>query len=511
MYRYLFFLISILIIIPSGAFSKESLPIDVKVVSTEGHQINKKVFGVNGALLWSPIRYNDPTLSNFYNDLGLNFIRIPGGTDANYYLWHTANYGCNTNRTASAVSQDRIKKFNTALSRHNRTYTTEDFVSFLKRVDTDFSLVINVLCDTPDNARLWVQKWLNDGVKVKYIELGNELYNDEYEWGVKNAEEYLQIAKKHAEEIRRIVPDARIGLVASSSSFRSKYFPDLAEMAKHEHDRKGLAFDRSAAAASFADAIVIHIYSTVGVTRFESFFSRLDYDKAYQNAISHFDSRIQPCLQYLHNLNPNKRIWITEWGIAFYDWLRPYESGFVSSYYNALYVMNNLLTFSLVPYVDATNYHNFPNLWSYSKEPQPNTTYKAFQILKEPMDLTKFVCPVDFKGEKKYLGSHPDFKELNSELAGAFFYSVNNGYLVILNKLGTPYSIRSLTDVSGSDIHPAELLQIVPAQKPASSEFSVINKKLKQGDVIEIPPYSITRILVENLSSGFGKLVNNFN
>lgn len=514
MHRLVILLIVILIsLFPFKVISSPDVIHDLKVhiFDSESFSINKHIFGIHGALLWSPLRYGDSVLADAYQNLGFSLIRFPGGTDANYYLWRSADYGCNTNKQIGSVSQDRIKRFNRSLSRKNRTYSTDDFVSFLNQTRSDFSLVVNVLCDTPQSTKEWMENLRDKGITVKYVELGNELHFEEYAWAFPSAEDYVETAQKHVLEVKRVFPEAKIGIVASSSSFRAKNFPSFDLMAKNNRHRMGLAFDKLAAAASFADALVIHIYSTLDPSHRDKILNRLDIGRAYQNGISHFDNRVLLSLHYLHDLNPDKEIWITEWGLAFYDWLRSHETGFVSSYYNALFVMNGLLIFALEPEAAVANYHNITNLWSYAEKLKTNPTYEVIQLLKDPMNQAIKIAPVNLIGGRAYVGTHSEYGNSSPELYAAFFHNDSHGYLIILNKLGNHYRVSSLSSDSNLTLKPDELLQIVPVKSPASSDLRKTQQSLNGNETIDIPPYSITKIIINRKlvsSPGQGAIVS---
>jgi len=498
-----FYTLSILLMtvfISDDVLSADALPLDAKINLSESRSLNKRAFGIHGELLWSPVRLGDPVLSNIYNDVGFQDIRLPGGAAGNHYLSQSSTFGCNKSGSIGKKTKKRIENYNIALSRNNRTFTTDDFLSFVKQAKTDFTLIINVLCDTPENTGKWMEKIRDSGVKITYAEMGSEYYFEEYLWAFPTPSVYIEQARKHAVEVRRVFPDVKIGLDTSSASYRSKYFPEFEEMSKNKRHKRGLEYDKLAAAESFADAFIIHIYSPIGTTRRDKALDEIENDRAYKNAVSHFDGRIMPSMQYLHELSPEKTVWITEWGTAFYGWMRKHQSSFLRTHYNALYVTNALLTYFNIPYVETTHYHNLPHLWSNFKKLKPNSLFHAMKLFKEPVSRSSLISPVQLSGGKNYTSTHWHYDGENPELNSVFFHSDTEGYLLVVNKLDRHYSLRSFTSGDKDiDIKPIGFEQIVPDKSDAATFEQIIkNKKLINNQVaIDIPPYSITRIDVK--------------
>lgn len=489
----LFFIISL----AQAKSSSNVQQVEARIMFSESSSLKKRVFGIHGELLWSPIRLGDPLLVKIYNDVGFQDIRLPGGAAGNLYLSQSGKFGCNKPDVSKEV-KIRIKKFNESLSHNNRTYSTKDFLSFIKGAKTNFTLIIDVLCDTPDNTRKWMEEIRNSGVTVKYVEMGSEYYFKKYLWAFPTPEDYIKQAKAHALEVRKVFPDVKIGIDTSSSSYRSKYFPDFSKMKENERYKRGLEFDKLAASASFANAFDVHIYSPLGMTRMDEILDTINDSQAYKNAVRYFDNRFKPSMQYLHKLNPDKKIWITEWGVAFYGWQRKHEPEFLKSYYNALYVTNSILTYFSIPYIESADYHNFPYLWSDFKKLVPNPLYYAMKFFKEPISVSSTVVPVNFTALKFNHDSNNDiYTEIKSDLNGMMFYNNTEGTLFIVNKFSRHYSLALFSSVNGNiNMQPINIKQIVPDMSIGSKFEKVIqyNKIFNKQTGVNILPYSITKI-----------------
>lgn len=490
--------ITFAVCLPTGSRADaNNYPITARIDLARSHDLKKHVFGVHGELLWGALRYGDQRLAHLYNDTGFTYIRFPGGTTANYYRWQSGDFGCENSKGIDEKSDERIKKFSQALSRGKRTYSTENFVTFLEQSRTDFSLVVNVMCSSPISTRQWMEELRGKGINVRFVELGNELYYEEYAWRFPSVDEYMAAAREHALEVKRVFPDAKIGVVASSSAFKAKEFPDLKAMAKHKHYSRGLLFDRLAAAAPYADALAMHAYSSVGATWKEKLIDSIDNEKAYRNAISHFDERFLPSVRYLAGLDPSKEIWLSEWGVAFYGWLRKHQKSFDSTHYNALYVANALVNMFLMPEISGANYHNLPTLWDVAGDDVlPNPVFRAAGLFKKPVHQSTKVSPVMLTGAKMYAATNPLYTSGNlPEISAAFFDAGSTGYLIVVNKFDRSYLLLSVSG-EGARFIAQSFVSVDPGLRSNSvkPDHNHAEIAVPESGSIQLPPHSVTRI-----------------
>lgn len=472
-------------------------PLAAQIDLAVAHDINRHVFGVHGEHLWGDPRYGDPRLADTYAGTGFTYIRFPGGTTANFYRWESGDFGCAGPGPIDAKSEGRIKKFNAALTRGARTYTTGDFVAFLGQSGTGFSVVVNVLCDTPASTRRWMEDFRARGVDVRYVELGNELYYEEYAWRFPSAEAYSAAARVHALEVKRVFPAAKVGLIASSTAFRAKAFPNRAAMEKSAHYRRFMDFDALAAHAPYADAMVMHLYSTVGTTAMDKLRDSVNVERAYRNAIAHFDGRFLPSIRYLSELGPGKEIWLSEWGVAFYGWLRKHQQDFDASHYNALYFANALVHMFSTPEIASANYHNLPALWDNVKaEIHPRPVFRAAELFRDPVRTAAKAGPVVLSGAGLYDSSHPDYGGEYPEVDAVFFDAGTTGYLMVVNKLDKPYLLQSVSAAGHVALVSQGVVQITPDSYPDDPPAGRMPVETTARDPagIPIPPFSITRI-----------------
>lgn len=501
--RFCIFLHVLVFMSPFPCYAEKPIPVEIIIDIENSHHLSKTIFGVHGEMLWSPVRYQDPELVKYYKDLGFTSIRIPGGTTANYYLSGSGNFGCMRQIPNNSKSESRIKKFQSALSKKQRTYTINDFVSFLEKANTDVTLVANVLCDKPETTQQWLQAFRKMGISVNAVEIGNELYYPEYEWAFSSSRDYINTAYQHAEKIKRVFPDVKIGLIASSFSFKSRLFPDMKKMERQHKLARALGFERASAKAQFADALVLHMYSNPAISRADKLRDHVDPYQVYTTSISHFDTRLETSINYLNSLSSNKDVWVTEWGVSFYGWLRPHEKRFEKTFYSSLFFANVVLGFALEPSITRANYHNITDLMPARSSPAADAVVETVKLFKDAVWSTDTVTHVEVLNAKEYFSKHPKYTGKASEISSALF-SINagsdlTGYVFLVNKFNTPYIIRALRDSAGRIFEPVEVTRLIAENyhnKKPGDGVKTENLVVKPSKKIIVPPYSITRIKV---------------
>lgn len=487
--------LSLLLVIVSQYATAGPLSIKVVADKTSALPLKKKVFGIHGELMWGDFTYGDSEIVEIYNDIGFQFIRLPGGTPVNYYLWRDGKYGCNGD--LAEHEQTRVKNFNRTLKNRKRVYTVENFAEFLLAADTDFSYVVNVRCETVKEIGATMKALKNYGVDIDYVELGNELYGKEYSKGYASASDYISSARKYSDIIKTVYPKARITLNASPGSFRSKHFPDLS----NKHDSRNWDFDALTSSADFAQALAVHLYSPPGSKWDVSSWGDVKHELIYQNAISYFDVRFDDSISFFRKKS-QKEILLTEWGVAFWGELRPYAEPFAATYYNALYAMNAYLTFFKSEDISASNYHNFTYLDLGDKDlRQNNPLYISFRLLSEVVEQSDKVGPVKLEGARKFRSTHPQYDEALEEINGAGFYGETESYIILVNKMKTVYKVGSLKLGERAIVERVKVKTISfsddRGKENADSDSAVmVSERESQIDEIELPAYSITRIQI---------------
>ncbi|MDQ6699143.1 MAG: hypothetical protein M3Z36_03040, partial [Acidobacteriota bacterium] len=163
----------------------------------------------NGHSLWNP--YNerlDDRLLNLTSDLGVGGWRYPGGVFANYYHWQN---GIGPHDSRPVV---RIEPDDPGFSANG--FGTDEALALAAATGvTNLMFTANVNTGTPREAADWV-RYVNKGTqKVKYWEIGNELYlhivdanGEDYNW---TPEQYSDVFTDFATAMREADPNIKLG------------------------------------------------------------------------------------------------------------------------------------------------------------------------------------------------------------------------------------------------------------------------------------------------------------
>lgn len=472
---------------------------DVRLLFDKQQPLRQNCFGANNNLLGRPFTYSQPDFANKYIEAHRPFIRYPGGTGANY-LNPLTGYSEPRDITAKSKKKTENKKREDPL----------EFFRFVKKTQATYSLVMNLCTVSIQDNKRWLQSLASQGVRPEYFELGNELYFGSYSRFYASGDDYLKAAKDYTGMIRSIFPQAKIGVVISSSYYtKESFLPDDKTNSKKRHANWVISLRNQ----DFYDAVIIHTYSNTGMDNKVAKADFLQYQEAYMHAISHADGKLKTSLEIVSDHFPDKEIWVTEYGIGgFGGDLRNYRLRY--SYAGILHSSLMLLKFLSMPEVEISSWHSFIQFLSY---PQKNVTdgalfktkngYELFHLIGHAVRQSDKYIPVSLEGVNNYRG-HGKHKGSFKELEAGCFVDEGNksAYLVLLNKTASTYDLGAIlgtpNDKSGS-VNLDSGIMLMPRQdialEKAIEDEDVMTKKLiKANDVekIEIKPYSLTSIKI---------------
>jgi hypothetical protein len=517
-------ILSILIIlaifvIPS-AFSQgpKALKLEFTVDKKNSFEFSKNNFGTNTNRLWGRLRYGDDILANKSLQLGRPLVRFPGGTPANAYDWKTGRHSAP--ERATDHWKKRIPLFNRPLDNDpTRTYKVEDFIKFLKQTKSEFTLVINVSTATPENTKEYMLYFKNRGIQVKRIEMGNELYFYSYKWTFK-PEEYGEISKKHATAVRSVFPNAKIGLVFPSHSYTTDTYLQVEAKKQTRKDLiRSAGFEQVAVNANYSDAMIIHIYPRTGMDYKVKKENWKTYTQTYGSCISHFDGHFAKTIERMQKLNPQKEIWLTEWSLAAftgsqrkygrYGFINVDHKGMNFTYLKGLFIGHGLLTVFKNPLIKMANLHG--GVWDnrYS-DYQKNSSYYPLLMFADPANYCTKIADVKINNAGTYKGSEKTSTDEYPQINAGYFYNKDGGYLFIINKFDKSFSI-SQESLKKSSI--ASRCSKITYFRPESYEkltqsletdvWNFGTQPISRTGIIEIKPYSITRMKIGNPEKEF--------
>ncbi len=296
-------------------------PTNVTARCTTPNRPSGVQFGANvNALFWES-HYADTRLLGAVRSLGRPVVRLPGGTEADYFDWSlgrpvdACRYGsCRTWDNAQLTPPGLFQRFGTF-----RNSTSAGFAAFARDVDGTLMLVANTVTASVDDNVRWISAVRAAGGATPLIELANEPYFGQVE-GTDNTQRLFPTAAAHVAYVKRLA--AALRLLAPTARFAYPAFVPRVDIASSApatgHDARMLTWNEQILAAGIAtdvDAFALHFYPRLpgrrGASDAEYLRALAGYAESYWRA-----TLAQP--QWTA-LPAAKRLWITELNASFTD------------------------------------------------------------------------------------------------------------------------------------------------------------------------------------------------
>ena len=269
--------------------------------------LNPDMFGFNSDATALGVSRDDPTYNSRLASLNPGTIRFPGGTVANYWNWEKGDFVCDKGGQYLLLNYGptpcNLPNGYQGLNPKNQRL--EHFKTELDRTGADAIFVLNLLTkpveqteSNLDSALRMLRRARTLGIKVKYVELGNEFYlskgtrdaSDDNVLAFPAVETYITEAKKYVAAIRAEFPKAKIAVVGSD------YRPN---------NVRRNTWNGAVAKAMYgvADAVTMHLYVGVGTAAAPSMVS------APQRRLDNLKKR------ELKDIPPDMPVWVTEYNM----------------------------------------------------------------------------------------------------------------------------------------------------------------------------------------------------
>lgn len=471
--------------------------VSFKLDTSKEFPLNMDAFGFNNNLVHRPFHWSQPDFVARYVELGRPFIRYPGGTTANYLNVLTGQV---TTKWKGKVI-DRTVGLDKALRERWGAKGKEltPFTDLVKKTGARWTFVVNLCTMTPEENRKVFLRMKQLGVAPNRIELGNEVYYGSYKPFIHN---YPKQARDVAQIAREIFPNAKLGVVVPESYYTHEVF--LQEGVPTSKDFK-IKWINEIRKHTFYDAIIIHLYTTMGIHRKTKLKDMPPFPIACRNGLSHMDKMLDKALGMYNKTFPGKEIWVTEYSMA------QFSSNDVRKYQCPRSFMGGLVGISMMPRffahreVTMTTFHSFIQFFKWSGNVTPETKFEmsnkfeAFKLLSEAFRANKTYVPVTIQGGKTYTGSGK-YKGRYPELDAHFFRNGDTGRLYIYNKFETPYQIGEIATGAGKG-QIVSAKQYMPSVELPLEKAKVDMKKYTIKTVagpkaLVLPPYSLSFITV---------------
>ena len=314
-------------------------------------QINPNLFGFRLSTSFVFFDVEDTTFSNKVSRMNPQVLSFPGGL-GNFYHLNGPAYGVNPEEVAfyHKGSKPKIAKTLSKISErknHDKNYIY-DFIELVKRTDAKVIFNVNILTEKKENYLKSLQLFYDNDIELIGVELGGELSNSVYKHEIDGVK-YIELAKKCANEIKKVFPEAKLAAVAAPVNV----------LKRHDNWNHLLANE------VFYDAIVVHSYAKV--TKGESRFGQMKNEKVEgESKAEAFNIYKKRAIDFLQESYPskiseyeiafeNKPIWITEWNLQM-------SKITANTLLQGLFVANYLLEVTAnteLSTIELATFHNF--------------------------------------------------------------------------------------------------------------------------------------------------------
>ncbi|VEP16060.1 Glycosyl hydrolase catalytic core [Hyella patelloides LEGE 07179] len=295
---------------------------------------NYACFNVNSLMVKS---WSNPEFQQAVRQVNPQLLRIPGGTESNYWDWQKGGLVGNVREAMAGYPiqfRNKDLKYNAS--------KLEDIQGGIKETNTDPIFVLNMATSSLESQLEMLRRARDLGMPVKYIELGNEFYFDvpNYKRVFPTSADYAQTASEWIVAIKQEFPAAEIALVGVA--------PKPKDSIREQNWQKSLLNS----AMYQADAVTLHLYNGHGLK------SPIDSNSTYP----FFTSEEVPLIlgqpfrswQKLQNndqlklIPDNKQIWMTEYNLfenVFGKKNRDKQQRVMGSWTHGLYALTMSLLF----------------------------------------------------------------------------------------------------------------------------------------------------------------------
>ena len=276
-----------------GHSDSVSVEYTVSIKRSSNILLNKTLYGMNQPYPQKAISIREMSNLPEIASLNIALLRFPGGTLGNYYRWSFDGYEVSDLDKYPVHDTPYRREVFSTYGKGGKKVGFPDYVNWLKRDRIDGLFVLNV-CTEPDPGHIVsaLNYAKSEGVKVRYCELGNELFypgvrGDKF----RTVQDYISRVKPLIRRLKAAFPEVKLAVPISEDGSWDK----------------GVAWNEGIANTDIEiDAYVIHPY-----LRFSG-----PAESYLKSEISEFTQRIFPAmLKRLGTQFPGKKIWITEWNI----------------------------------------------------------------------------------------------------------------------------------------------------------------------------------------------------
>ena len=269
--------------------SLKATPCRIEIQTAAARPLNHALYGFNANLTAARYSYDDPRLAAMVRQLRPGCLRFPGGTVGNWYQWRADRFGGWPESTYGWVKA-AMERF----AAQNRKYGYDAYARLVKQNAIEPVIMMNILSQQPADAVEWIAKMKRDGLRVRYVELGNEnCFSGQQNEETRTVQGYIAVTKRFAQAIRAAHPDVRLAVCGGpcKDKWREKWNAPLSR-------------------EDYYDAVVHHAYIGGQGGQIEE-----SVDAAIETLLG-AEQTIDRVVEQTRALYGSRPVWVTEWNLG---------------------------------------------------------------------------------------------------------------------------------------------------------------------------------------------------
>ncbi|NND77505.1 MAG: hypothetical protein HKN39_04930 [Flavobacteriales bacterium] len=451
--------------------------------------VNMDLFGQSTSHMFQVIdEVNDEIVSRIKN-IGPRSLRFPGGTGSNFYHFYEKGYGFNVDDVDLSKGYEpyskMLKRIDLEKKRIDQGKAQENYafkcLELSKELDVPVVLVTNMFSGNDKENMSMVDLFVENGIEVRGIELGNEYYFKAYTSQFPDCEEYVGRCISLVTKLRSKYPNIPVAVTAANPPIGVAY----------SLKNRFVAWNERLAQEDFYDAYIVHFYSkSPDCDELENIEER--FNCARSKNLRNQQLWSKDGLRYFQELFGNdKKIWLTEYNVK--NVFKQYGNTAIQALYNADLILDLMRNRS----VDLAIYHNLlTSSYGFAMinmtgsglyDRVATQTFKLFSHLNESYKVLPFskVTKQDEFVEQLILYSEKENKYL--------CYVVNQGEDMI--SLRIPENTSKRVELHGFNADKLYSGMGVNAFNKVESDAGVYTyEQILEGDRIDLQPYSFSVI-----------------
>jgi hypothetical protein len=260
---------------------------------------------------------DDPAKVAIAHDMGLAFVRFPGGTESNYYDWRTGLPAVEVLPNSSAYTR-YWGALSAAIQRgFPAGISMGDYRPFADAIGAEPLIVPNLETSSEAEQAAWFQQMAAAGQLSAHVEMGNEFYiamlNDPNviaKWP--DEPSALAVTRRYRRALRPyFLAGTKVAIQSAGSAF---YVP---AGTTDPFLQRQLQWDAALAPAHWFQAVTVHLYpepsEVVGLPLTGPPSDPAAAARIFAAMMARGDQGVDRVLSDLEQRLPGKEIWVTEW------------------------------------------------------------------------------------------------------------------------------------------------------------------------------------------------------